>query len=99
MRRLPCCAIGLPYPDSGVTHRCHSDWHREAHHAGKRPGTGIKCSDLETHSFCRLAHRQWHGGFGVFKGWTRAQRRAWADEAIAFTQAQLNHLIKRPADV
>lgn len=61
----------------------------EAHHAGKRPGTGLKCSDYDTHPFCMKHHTDWHSGSGPFKGWTRQQRREWADEQIRLTRARL----------
>lgn len=72
---------------------------KHAHHAGPRPGVGMKCSDYLTHCFCDYHHRMWHTGRGPFRGWTREQRRMWADAQIAATQSQLKHLIKERADV
>jgi len=60
----------------------------EAHHAGRR-GVGQKCSDYDTHGFCSLHHLHWHAGIGPFKGWTRQQRREWADEQILLTRERL----------
>ncbi len=73
-------------------HDAHMDWCRgpvHAHHAGKRPGTGLKCSDYETHPFCMRHHHDWHSGSGPFKGWTKAERREWADEQIRLTRERL----------
>ena len=60
-----------------------------AHHAGVRPGTGIKASDYSCIPLCEWHHTEWHAVSGAFKGWTRAQRRDWSDEQIAAVQALL----------
>lgn len=62
----------------------------EAHHAGIKPGVGMKCSYLETHCFCWLHHVAWTAHRGPFKGWTREMRRVWADAQIAATRAALD---------
>lgn len=68
----------------------------EAHHAGKRPGVGMKCSDRETHPFCHRHHQWWTDHAGWFAGWSKYRRRKWADERIAETQRKLG-LVKESA--
>jgi len=52
----------------------------------------MKCPDAETLPMCTAHHRQWTDHAGVFKGWTKEQRRRWADERIAETTARyLSH--------
>ena len=80
VRLLPCCAPGAPDGCSG---------HADPHHAGRRPGVGLKCPDTEAIPFCRAHHSAWHGGYGVFRGWTRQERRQWADARIAETQRRV----------
>ena len=60
----------------------------QAHHAGLRP-LGRKADDDTAIPLCTRHHGEWHSGYGVFKGWTRAQRRDWADERIAETRRAL----------
>lgn len=79
VRTLPCRAVGLS--------RCFGPI--AAHHAGPKPGVGMKCSDFETHSFCMVHHAAWHAARGPFRGWTREMRRVWADAQIAATRAAL----------
>lgn len=62
----------------------------EAHHAGPHPA-GRKCSDHEAHPFCKYHHSCWHAHSGYFFGMTRANRRYWADQQIAATQAKLGY--------
>ena len=79
VRTLSCAALGMSSCFGPMA----------AHHAGPRPGVGMKCSDLETHPFCMTHHALWHAGRGPFKGWTREMRRVWADAQIAATRAAL----------
>lgn len=58
----------------------------EAHHAGPR-GMARRAHDDTAVPLCLAHHRAWHDACGPFKGWARAQRRAWAAAAIAATQA------------
>ena len=58
----------------------------EAHHAGKR-AAGRKADDDTCISLCSRHHGDWHGATGAFWGWTREQRRSWADARITETQA------------
>lgn len=59
----------------------------EAHHAGPRPGVGLKCDDTETIPFCQVHHTEWHAACGIFLGWSKEDRREWADVAIAQTRS------------
>ena len=60
----------------------------EAHHAGER-GVGRKADDTTAIPLCTLAHRDWHGATGCFRGWTRETRKAWAWRVIAETRATI----------
>jgi hypothetical protein len=80
VRRLTCL-VG-PY-----IHRC--DGPIEAHHAGARPGVSLKAHDHTAVPLCKVAHTEWHAATGWAKGMNREDRRAWADAAIARTQARL----------
>ncbi len=82
VRSLRCYMAPLFAGDSdceGVVH---------AHHAGFRVA-GVKSHDHETIPFCALHHHHWHAGSGEFKGWKKAERRVFANVAIAATQALL----------
>lgn len=60
----------------------------DPHHAGRRPGTGMKAADRTAIPLCRRHHGQVETLAGLpFRLWTKAFRRAWADEQIAHTQA------------
>lgn len=61
----------------------------EAHHAGERPGVGLKAPDNTCIPLCRRHHAEWHAASGYFRGWDRARRRIWADDRIAETQADV----------
>ena len=70
----------------------------EAAHEGRKPGVGMKCPDSETIPLCRRHHGDWTDHVGFFKGWTKAERREWADERIAAATAQyLSHGNRRAA--
>jgi hypothetical protein len=60
----------------------------EAHHAGRRPGTGIKADDRTAIPLCTKHHRCWHDMTGPFALHDKAARRDWADRRIAETQAR-----------
>lgn len=83
VRQLPCCAprVSLVGPEAlehaGEIH---------AHHAGRRPGTGMKAKDDTAIALCSFHHHCWHSGTGVFFDWKKADRRRWADAAIADTR-------------
>lgn len=60
----------------------------EAHHAGRDRGMGQRADDSTAVPLCHRHHVcDWHGATGAFKGWSRAQRRAWADWAVERTRA------------
>ena len=59
----------------------------EACHEGKKPGVGMKCDDAEAMPMCWKHHLQWTAHQGIFYGWTKAERRRWADGRIADTKA------------
>lgn len=83
VRGLACCARPLSrhYQCGGAI---------EAHHAGARPGVAMKADDATAIPLCARHHRaDWHGAKGAFLGWCKATRRAWSDEMIARTQADL----------
>lgn len=90
--RMQQCAVA---PRTGFA-RCNGL--TEACHEGRKPGMAMKCPDAETMPMCTLHHRQWTDHTGLFKGWTKEQRRTWADERIAETTARyLSHGNKRSA--
>jgi hypothetical protein len=81
--------VSAPGPCAGRTESCHE---------GRKPGLALKCPDSQTMPMCSLHHRQWTDHTGVFKGWTKEQRRHWADERIAETTARyLSHGSRRVA--
>jgi hypothetical protein len=57
-----------------------------AHHAGRR-GMARRAHDNTTVPLCLGHHQALHANAGPFKGWSKAQLRAWAEAAIAATQA------------
>ena len=67
----------------------------EAHHAGAR-GLGQRASDMTAIPLCTLHHRDWHDCNGVFRGWSKEQRRAWAEARIAETQANYSRSLALP---
>lgn len=81
VRLLPCSARHL------LGHFCAG--RIEAHHAGERPGVGLKAHDYTAIPLCQLAHREWHAASGPFKTWNRDRRRAWSHEQIARTQGAM----------
>ena len=76
VKSLPCLFAG--------EHGCRGA--TEAHHAGRRPHNR-KCDDTEVVPLCPRAHRDYEYASGVFKGMDLYARRAWAERAIAITQA------------
>jgi hypothetical protein len=57
----------------------------EAHHAGAA-GMGQRSHDDTAIPLCSSHHRQWHSANGFFKDFAKADRRAWAEAAIARTR-------------
>lgn len=94
---MNCCApriyVGPPGGEMSLDHRGPV----QAHHAGRKPGTALKADDSTCIPLCDAHHRQWHDANGVFKGWTKAERRMWADAAIADVQGILGRarLVRR----
>jgi hypothetical protein len=82
VRRLPC---SLHRGRDGRT--CNGRVH--AHHAGERPGMGRKASDFTAVPLCAQHHAEWHNASGAFASLDQAQRRAWAERAIAATREAL----------
>jgi hypothetical protein len=93
VRALPCLGFTLD-----VHHVCQG-WdgqlvdaaHLGEHHSNR------KASDDETAPLCRLAHLQMHNLAGPFRGWTKAELRAWREWAIKFTREQVARMIERAA--
>jgi hypothetical protein len=77
IRTLACCA---PMP-----HLCRGCI--DPHHAGIKPGLGLKAPDDTCIPMCRRSHREWEDHAGQFRGWTREQRREWQDYQIVVYQA------------
>jgi hypothetical protein len=70
----------------------------EAHHAGKKPGMGMKADDSTTVPLCRRHHRLITDHAGPFTGMTRAKLRELQDKWIAETTARyLAHGSRRVA--
>jgi hypothetical protein len=85
VRELSCSAYRVKVPTKWT--RCSGGI--QAHHAGRRPGVGLKAADTTTIPFCALHHTEWHGATGVFKFWTKDMRFKWSDEQIEYTQSQI----------
>ena len=58
-------------------------------HLGVKPGLGLKCPDDETGPLCMGLHSDFDQHRGAFMGWTREERRSWADEVIRRTRAAI----------
>ena len=79
VRKLPC-RIQAQREAAGFTTYGTCAFPSQAHHAGP------KKNDSTAVPLCWGHHDQWHSGNGIFKGWTKADRRAWADAAIDDTR-------------
>lgn len=55
-------------------------------HLGPKPGLGLKCPDDEVGPGCLQLHQDFDTHNGPFRGWTRDERREWADGVIAATR-------------
>jgi hypothetical protein len=73
LRGLRCCMFDGQCTGVGV----------EAHHSTRNRGMSQRGSDTEAFPLCLRHHRQFHDGAGDFKGWDRAQRRAFQDAMSA----------------
>lgn len=80
VRSQPCCVRGMPGagPCAGEI---------EANHAGAKPGMAMKAPDDTCLPKCHRHHEQWTIHRGAFLGWTKNQRRAWADPLIEIMRA------------
>lgn len=58
----------------------------DPHHAGKKPGMGMKADDGTCIPMCRKHHRAWHDLAPLFRRMSREQRDAWRERQIDFTQ-------------
>jgi hypothetical protein len=81
--RTQYCAVGI---STWRAYVCEGTIH--AHHAGRRPGVAMKAPDDTAIPLCSKHHRQWHDGTGVFAPFTKLQRFAWSQRAIADTQGR-----------
>lgn len=83
VRKLPCRAVELERatPCMGRV---------EAHHAGVRPGVGVKCGDDDTVPLCRGHHDELHSLSNTFKRFDKAKLQAWREDQIAWTRAWVN---------
>jgi len=79
VRRLPCVLV--------AARSCHGRIH--AHHAGPRPGMGIKSSDDTAIPLCAQHHADWHNCAGFFRLLTDVVRARWVADAIQATRARL----------
>jgi len=77
IRSLPCCA---PMP-----HLCRG--RIDPHHAGVKPGLGMKAPDDTCIPMCRRSHRDFEDHAGQFKGWSPERRREWQDGQVLIYQA------------
>ncbi len=80
---LACCSRNL----QGA--KC--DGPLDASHLGERP-FGVKASDDTAVAQCRACHSGWENCRGPFRGWTKEQRRTWADQQIGQTRAAYDRL-------
>lgn len=71
-----CCV------DIGVTIENRCGGGVEAHHAGPRPGMGMKAHDHTAIPLCAYHHACRHMASGVFKTMNRADLREWSDLQI-----------------
>lgn len=76
VRSMPC-AVGS---------ECYGPVH--AHHAGERPGLGIKASDYTCIPLCQKHHSDLHSCCGYFQ-MTRQELRLWQDRAIVRTSSEI----------
>lgn len=59
------------------------------HEGARKPGMGLKSPDAVSFSMCSRHHLDaWSIHAGVFRGWSKEQRREWADARGAEAQAR-----------
>jgi hypothetical protein len=99
LARLRFCYVGPCAARATIAgHRCRG--RLEACHEGRAGirirGMALKVPDDQTFAMCSAAHREWTRHTGVFRGWSRANRKEWADEQAARTHARfLSHGARR----
>lgn len=79
VRRLPCLLL--------ATRACLGRIH--AHHAGPRPGLGIKAADDTAIPLCAQHHQEWHNAGGFFRLLNDVTRERWVTDAIRKTRMDL----------
>jgi hypothetical protein len=79
VRGLPCVLAG--------TRVCNGRIH--AHHAGPRPGMGIKAADDTAIPLCAQHHQEWHNAGGFFRLLNDVTRERWVSDAIQATRTRL----------
>lgn len=92
IREQPCAACLGP-PPCEPHHHTHgptqSEWVLGSRPKAERGARGMsqKAHDHYTIALHGRCHRQFHDGKGRFKDWTREQKRAWQDSAVAIHRA------------
>ena len=87
LRSQKCCAPDSPGGCQGPT---------EPHHASQH-GMGQRAHDHMAIPLCHHHHiEQWHRGSGVFKTWTKEQKRSWFAERLSEVWQRYN--ARRPSD-
>lgn len=69
----------------------------EAHHAGKKPGRGLKADDRTCIPLCHKHHMELGALSGFFKGWVGDELRRWQDTLIEETQEAYDDGVMPPA--
>lgn len=82
VRKLPCCAPNAPRGCNGRMTASHLD-------VGEEKGMGMKAGDQACVPHCWKHGADWDLRDGPFRGWTKDERRAYAEEAIHETQVVL----------
>lgn len=80
VRRLPCIARSSMTSCGGPIH---------AHHAGVRPGMGIKADDMSCIPLCAIHHHELHSLGGSFGPRYIPNLRLWQDQAVLQTMAEV----------
>lgn len=88
VRGLPC-AVTVITEGLNRDHMSRCVGPMQAHHAGPKPGMGLKCSDFETAPMCLGHHRELDMLAGPFKGLVKSELRRWEDNVIEETRMVL----------
>lgn len=85
VRAQPCLLLGIE--DRMYTRPPGECWGAiEAHHAGVKPGVGLKADDRTAIPLCHRHHRELEDKSGWFEGWTKAAMREYEDARISEVQ-------------